>query len=188
MLLTNENKKRDNSKKELEKVSEEYYMPIYKYCNIRLESGKSYSYDITNEVFVLLCEKWDSLRKENIRAWLYRTADNMIKEFLRKHRTQMKKIKYIEDLDDYTADNLTYEQNFDDTDDKSNDEDTEIYKNEILNALSDEEKELFHMFYTKKLSYEEICGKLNISKENLKKRLYRFRKKITDAVYIKFNK
>jgi len=180
MLMVAENQKNFSSfdsKRELENISEQYYMLIYKYCYIRLESKNMYSYDITNEVFVLLCEKWDSLKKENVRAWLYRTADILLKAFFRKQQKIRKELAYIEDLDGFTADSLTYEQDFENI----SDEEIEIYRDEVLDSLSESERELFDMVFTEKLPYGEICEQLLLSRETLKKRLYRLRQKITGA-------
>lgn len=183
MLINNENQK-SNSNTELEKISKEYYLPVYKYCNVKLGAEKSYSDDITDEIFALLCEKWDSLRKENVKAWIYRTADNIIKEFLRKHRKQLEEFAYIEDLDDFTVNKLTYDQDFE----SINNDDIETYRGEILSDLSDDERELFDAVFVKKLPHKEICEQFSLSKENLKKRLYRLRKKLTESVYVKINK
>ena len=182
MLITGEN--RSNSKAELERVSEEYYMSIYKYCYIHLKSASSNSYDVTNEIFALLCEKWDSLENENIRAWLYRTADNIIKKFRRENGKIRKKLLYIEDLDQIAFNDLTYEQDFD----KMSDDDIEKYKSDIMNELSGRDKELYKMVFKDKLPYSEICGRLHITRDTLIKRVYRFRQKIKKAAYTKIHK
>ena len=183
ILTTNEKQKKKNSKEELENVSEQYYMLIYKYCYKKLNSNESYSSDVTNEVFVLLCEKWDKLQKEHIKAWLYRTADNLFNEFFRKNKKRLKELIYIDDLDDLTINNLIYEQNFENI----SDDDIDIYRDEIMHGLSESEKELFNMVFTEKIQYNEICGQLDISRESLKKRLYRLKQKITERVYVKIN-
>ena len=183
IINTNEKQKKNNPRAELENVTEQYYMPIYKYCYKRLYYNESYAYDITNEVFILLCEKWDSLQKENIKAWLYRTAENLLKQFFRKNNKLHEEVIYIDDLDDSTKNNLTYEQDFENI----NNDDIEIYKNEILNKLSESEKELFNLVFTERLPYIEICEQYSISRENLKKRLYRLRQKITERGYVKIN-
>jgi len=183
-LIDNKNQKSGISNAELERISKEYYLPVYKYCNVKLGDEKSYSDDVTDEIFALLCEKWDSLRKENVKAWIYRTADNIIKEFLRKHRKQLEELAYIEDLDDFTVNKLTYDQDFE----SINNDDIDTYRGEILSELSDEERELFYAVFVKKLPRKEICEQFSLSKENLKKRLYRLRKKLTESVYVKINK
>jgi len=184
VVVTDEKQKKNNSKAELEKVSEENYILIYKYCKSRLNASESDSYDITNDVFLLLCEKWDHLEKDNIKAWLYRTADNRLMEFSRKNRKTMNEFTYIDDLDDFTINNLSYEQNFN----YMSDDDIEKNKDEILNELPGKDRKLFEMVFIEKLPYETICKELSISKDNLRTRVYRLRQKINEAVYVKIHK
>jgi len=182
-LITNENEKKHNPKTELEKVSEEYYMLIYKYCRKKLQTNVEDIDDVTNDIFVLFCEKWNSLHKENIRAWLHRAADNIIKKFHDKNKRRHREFEYIDDLDDFTVNSLAYNQDFENISDKN----INTYRNEILNELSDKERELFEMVFTERLSYGEISEQLMISKDNLKNRVYRLRQKINKAVYAKIN-
>ncbi|MCM1506646.1 MAG: sigma-70 family RNA polymerase sigma factor [Ruminococcus flavefaciens] len=57
-----------------------YYQSIYNYCLSRLEDIYS-AQDCTQETFLVLYKKKDSVQEDNIRAWLYRTADNIIKNY-----------------------------------------------------------------------------------------------------------
>jgi len=184
IVATDETKKKHNPKAELEKASEEYYMPIYKYCRKKLRTNEAYAYDLTHEVFVLLCEKWDSLHKDNIKAWLHRAADNRIKKFYDKAQKRRREIEYIDDLDDLTANGLSYEQDFENI----SGDDIERYKDKILDELSDKEKELFGMVFTERLPYGEISEQLSISRDTLKNRVYRLRQKINEAVHTKIHK
>jgi len=165
-----------NDKKEIEQVFLEYYTPICKYCASRMPKHISYSEDIANEAFVLLCKKWHGLEKRNIRAWLYRTADNLIKEFFRKTKKEALNLEYIENSD--AANNLIYEQDFENI----SDDDIEIIKNRILSGLSDADKKIFAMNFIEKLPHKEIGQKLLISEEAVKKRVYRLKQKIISKI------
>ena len=156
---------------EIEKYFEEYYKALCFSCKARMPNHATYVEDIVNEVFVILCKKWHTLEKSDIRAWLYRVADNLLKEFFRKQAKETQKLDYI---DDFADDNLIYEQNFENIDDDA----IEIYKAEILSGLSEENKKLYDMNFVKNLSHEEIDKELRISEEALKKRLYRLKQKI----------
>lgn len=57
-----------------------YYQSIYNYCLSRVEDVNS-AQDCTQEVFLTMYQKINSLDSCNIRAWLYRTADNIIKNY-----------------------------------------------------------------------------------------------------------
>jgi RNA polymerase sigma-70 factor (ECF subfamily) len=167
-----------NDGKEIEKYFLEYYADLCKYCTVRMPNYRPYAEDIANEAFTLLCEKWHDLEKNNIRAWLYRVADNLLKEFVRKRAKEAKEIDYIETMDDIADSNLIYEQNFENT----SDNEVEIYKDEILNGLSDKDRQLYDMSYVEKLPHQEIRKELSISEETLKKRIYRLKQKITHAI------
>jgi len=87
-------------------------------------------------------------------------------------------------IDDLEENRLSYEQNFENTSENA----IEQHKEEILDDLPDKDRELFEMLYVEKLSYDDICDQLDITKENLYKRIYRLRQKINEAVYAKIHK
>ena len=60
-----------------------YYRSIYNYCLSRLNESYA-AQDCTQETFLIFYQKIDELDGENIRGWLYRTADNIIKNYIRK--------------------------------------------------------------------------------------------------------
>lgn len=182
-VKSSESQKKYEPKSDLEKVTEEYYSHILHYCYGKMQTKSEYASDITHEVFAILCEKWQHLHKEDIKAWLFRTADIKINEFFRKHKKTRNELTYIEDLDDFEHNRLSYHQDFENI----SDEEIEKHRDEILAELSDKERYLFDLFYIEKLSYKEICHELFISEHNLTKRLYRLRQKINEAVSLKIN-
>lgn len=67
-------------------IAQQYYDAIFKYCCVRLNNEHA-AKDCTQEVFLILYKKMDKLKlSENIRAWLYRTSDNVIKNYRRKNK------------------------------------------------------------------------------------------------------
>jgi RNA polymerase sigma factor (sigma-70 family) len=92
-----------------DEIVEQYYRAIYNYCQVRL-GDESATEDCTQEVFLTLYKKMDKLRlSENIRAWLYRTADNVIKNYRRKNRKIIslddKEVEQLSSEDVYEVDN-----------------------------------------------------------------------------------
>ena len=78
-----------------EEITRRYYQAIYNYCQVRLKDEYA-AEDCTQDVFLLLYRKMNKLKlSENIRAWLYRTADNVIKN----HRRKIKKTIPLEDAE-----------------------------------------------------------------------------------------
>lgn len=94
-------------KKNFEKAIRLYYQSIYNYCLSRLENIQS-AQDCTQEVFLVMHKKADSLDDENIRAWLYRTADNIIKNYKKtsskKKETSIDEAENISCSDSYNED------------------------------------------------------------------------------------
>ncbi|MBR1591737.1 MAG: sigma-70 family RNA polymerase sigma factor [Ruminococcus sp.] len=63
-----------------------YYRSIYNYCLVRLNDSYA-AQDCTQETFFIFYKKINKLDEENIRGWLYRTADNVIKNYNKKSVT-----------------------------------------------------------------------------------------------------
>ncbi len=65
---------------EFENTVRLYYHSIYNYCLSKVKDINS-AQDCTQEVFLIMYQKINVLDSCNIRAWLYRTADNIIKNY-----------------------------------------------------------------------------------------------------------
>ena len=62
-----------------------YCKEIFNYCYLKLNYNKEYAEECTQETFTILLLKWSKLAStDNIRAWLYRTSDNVMKNYNRK--------------------------------------------------------------------------------------------------------
>jgi RNA polymerase sigma factor (sigma-70 family) len=167
----------DSPEQKLNNICEKYYLDIHRYCASR--AGILYADDITGEVFELFCKKYRAIKHENYLAWLYKTADNLVKNFHKKQKRKMQKEKYI---DESLSELLSYNQNFE----TAGDHEIEKYKNEIIETLSDQDWLLFDMKYIEKLSISQISAKLSISGNNVKQRLFRLREKIKAEAAKKF--
>lgn len=86
----------------LEQLIRKYYPPVYYYCLGKLNSDPQGAADCTQEVFLLLCQKYQTLDLTgNIRLWLYKTADNMMNNYLRREaRHKHESLDEIEIEDD----------------------------------------------------------------------------------------
>lgn len=173
-LFSISNNKNSILKQKLDEISEKYYIDIYRYCSSRLKVDISYAYDITNEVFELLYKKCNTLQDKNYKSWLYETADNLLKNFYKKYKRKVEKETYIGDM----AETLSYEQNFENI----SEYEIEQYKDEILESLTEQERELFNMNNIEKLSRTQISERLFIPENTVKQRLYRLNQKIKDEV------
>ena len=69
------------------KIIEEYYQSIYNYCYAKLNFNHTNAEDSTQEVFLILMKKQKKLNlSDNIKIWLYKTADNVVKAYKRKNK------------------------------------------------------------------------------------------------------
>lgn len=70
-----------------EKVIDDHYQRIYNYCYSQLNYSHHAAADCTQEVFLIMLEKQKRLDMEgNIKIWLYRTANNVIRQYIRKRK------------------------------------------------------------------------------------------------------
>ncbi len=71
-------------KERCEVIVGEYYRHIFNYCYAKMMPDFQGAEDCTQETFTVLVSKRNGLDEDNIRAWLYRTADNVMKSYERK--------------------------------------------------------------------------------------------------------
>lgn len=72
-----------------------YYNDIYHLCLSRLKKEENAA-DVTQEVFLLFQEKYEGLEDEYIKAWLYKVANNKIKEQFRAIAKREKELELFE--------------------------------------------------------------------------------------------
>lgn len=139
-----------------EEITMRYYQAIYNYCQVKLKDEYA-AEDCTQEVFLLLYRKMNKLKlSENIRAWLYRTADNII----RNHKRRIKKIVPLEDTE-----NLSIE--FDYSIDTSLD-----------GIVSEEEYNLLVSYYIEGDSIDKIAREMDKTQAAAFKHIYRIKSRI----------
>ena len=70
--------------REFEEILQRYQKEIFGYCFKKMSFNKSWAEEVVDDVFLNLFEKWESLTiGDEIRGYLYRTADILIKKKLR---------------------------------------------------------------------------------------------------------
>ena len=71
----------------LEEIINLYYDEIKRYCHYKLPNDFHGAEDCTQEVFFILLKKHRELYiSERIHTWLYKTADRVIRNYLRKEK------------------------------------------------------------------------------------------------------
>lgn len=146
---------------------------ILKYCLIKLNNDYHVASDVTQEVMITLFKKWQSLKKDNITAWLYRTADNHIKRYY----TKLKKDKQYVIFD-------CEQQSVQQFENEKMKLETGIYKyiHKIYKSLDDDEKILFTYRYQQDLTLREISKIMNIPYSTLYDKLRKLKGKIETII------
>lgn len=68
-------------------IAETYYTEIYKFCYAALNCDEQAAADCTQETFFILVRKKHFLNLNgNMRAWLYKTAEGVIRNYRRKEQ------------------------------------------------------------------------------------------------------
>ncbi len=152
-----------------------FFEDLYKKYNIKLVNYafsiiKDYasSEDIVQDAFALYLQQEDiSLNYEQSRSWLYKTV-------LYKCLNHPKKEANTQSIDETIVAIKSVEEDFFDNISKCEDS-SAICK--MVNALSEENKKLFNIYYIQKLSHKEVADLLNISIDASKAKKMRLRHK-----------
>ena len=142
----------------LDTIIQEQYPHILKYCCKCLHGDIHAAQDCTQEVFLLLYRKIHSLdMTKDIRPWLYRSADRVVKAYLRKNPAPVET-----DAEPETADL------------------TDIPES-VFDVLSQEERELVDAYYSK-ADKQQIAKEKGITLQSLYVTMARIKKKLRKAL------
>lgn len=163
-----------NADKLLEEYCQNYKTSLYKYAYLRTGHDKDAAEDCVQEAFMViykrLCKGEEFFQPK---AFLYRTVDNFVKEYLK----DLQKRKKIQDAT--TKESAFFELPvFETLDEKT---ETEII-NAVFKEMSDKEKVIYRRRYIDKCNVRDIAGEYNISVSTVTTRLYRIRQKAEEIV------
>lgn len=151
-----------------------YYDELLSYISLRIKNEQD-AEDVVQEVFLLFQERYAILDDDNIRAWLYKVADNKIKEKYREI-AKYEKERLLSLFPNYeTSTEAVYEL---EEENKISDEEIEEKKKTVFSSLTDKELRLFEMVYNKHMEYAELAKALEITESNARVRVCRLRAKI----------
>ena len=151
------------SQETCEALIRQYYKELFSYCFARLGRSKTAAEDCTQELFVLFVTKRNDLENtDNIRLWLYRAADNIIRVYWRKNnRTEIS----IEDCPE--AQEIPSPERIDD--------DT----GSILDELSPDERSILEAYYDTDYGQRNAAArKLGISLSALYQKVHKIKLKL----------
>jgi len=133
---------------------------LINFCILRMKYDESAAEDVVQEVFLTLYSKKSLDLHGNIRAWLFRTAENKIKEYYR-HNPVHEGFPDTVELHDPTQD---------------------IESVGVLDMLSDEEKELVEEYYLYGEDKDKLADSHGLTLSGLYNRIKRIRKKISKVM------
>lgn len=148
-------------------IIEKYYKSIYAYCYTQLNYSKFSADDCTQEVFMILLNKQHRLDLEdsNIKLWLYRTADNVIRTYKRKNSRTADV-----DIDELV---IPVENDFEvRADDKA-----EV----LLERLNTDERKIIEAYYSSEYGDKsKIAEKFGLTTNQLYKIIYNIKQKLKE--------
>lgn len=150
------------------------YLPLIKYCNVRMGDARISADDCVQEAFIVFYNKLLSGEHiENPRAYLYRTVDNFVKRAVAQYARDTKHNLPLETAQELTVPELPF---------NAENLDYDLLAKELLNMLSEQEQRLYNLKYIERLPLSEIAKILEISPTAAAKRTSRLRKEIKDKL------
>ena len=138
-----------------ETLLKRYYSPILFYCCTCLNGDTFAAQDCTQEVFLALYRKLDTLQPDNIQGWLYAAADLEVKAWRRKHP---------ETVDLEAVPEPSYTPEF-------------LEQESLLDVLTDREQQLLRAYYSGEDRWS-VAKKFGLSLNALYLRVSKLRKKL----------
>lgn len=144
-----------------ELIINRYYDTVYNLCFARLNRNRQAAEDCTQETFLTFFSKRGKLEfTDNIQLWLYRTAEKVIKSYIRRNK------QILIDVDEVADKLISEEQSFEE-------------QSVAFDCLSEEEKELLTIYYD--YEYGErirLAEEKGLTQSALYNRVYRIKQKL----------
>ncbi len=168
-------KNKETIEKEFMAAYEQYSDDIFRYCSYQT-SNREVALDLSQDTFT---KTWQYIAKgenkeiENIRAFLYRVARNLIIDWRRKKKSGS--------LDALLDEGFEYEDDVDAMERHETGFDAELAK-DALEDLKDSYKEVLTMRYMDGMAVKEIADKLGTSENNISVKIHRGLQKLNEAL------
>ena len=161
----------------MRELYEKHFELVYKYCLSKLRHDEDAAAEVAHAVFEAAGEKYESLREHpNKLGWLMQTAKHMIRRrWTRSAKEAAKNIPLElvtalpDGRDPFDSVELT-------------EGDIKRITAEVLSGLSPGEREIYELFYRRKLTYAETAASLGVSEKAARARLARVKAKLTKRI------
>lgn len=159
-----------------EALWQEHEPYIRKFCEYKLQSLPDYVDDCVQDVFLALLKALDEGKEiAHSKAYLTKIALNKINDLYKSEEKRRKKIIPLDDVRETTDFDFSLTEEI-------SDEEIEKHLQEILNSLSDDEKQLIENFYIKKIRQKELAKEMKISENALRQQVFRLKRKIIKEI------
>lgn len=168
----------NGNKKAFEELVNMFYPDVYRLCCFYI-NDRNESYDITQEVFILVYKNLKNFRGDApFKIWLFKIAYNKCMEFLRKNSKNIKEIHFQNEENDQTdtLENFAIEKSENVT---SN---LKPLITSTLNCLPDRTRHIVELFYYMNFSCSEIAQLLDMSEGAVKTALCRARNTLKEKL------
>lgn len=167
--------KKQIANEKLERDYKLYYTNLQRFCKIKLKNQVQAD-DCVQESFYILYKHYIKNEEiKNVAGFLYKIADNLIKEQWRENQ----KAENVIQIDSMAETIAAKENNYSDIDYDS------LAENLIL-TLNENEKIIYKLKYIENKSIKEISQELNLSFDVIAKRLSRLRQKVKEQIKDQF--
>lgn len=160
---------------DLESVIKKYYDAVRSNA-LHSTRSESAAADITQDVFVLLCERWDTLKRDRVGGWIFSVLYRKLREYFRKTSRENAVIS----LDDTQASEIA--PSVEDVYFETDDDEIEAVRERVLSVLSDEERKLYEACFVEGRSYEDVCAVYSLSYAAATSRVKRLRRKLEKSI------
>lgn len=174
-------KNTDRQNERIERIWLANQVYLERICMSKLSDHPSEVKDVLSDTCLSLCvaiNQNNDIRDE--RAWLFKTADNIIKTKQKEIANKRKKEVSFYSRDNEMVYDVPYTVDFIESMVKEND----VYQkvSDIFSGLSEIERQVFILFHIKHLSYKEIAGMYGMTEDAAKQFNYRTKRKIAKLV------
>jgi RNA polymerase sigma-70 factor (ECF subfamily) len=140
---------------------EEYFDSIRLYIFFKI-AEKEVSDDMAQDVFMVVWEKRETIKLQNVKSLLYKIAAGLVIDYYRKSDVRADFTKWVRVNDIGSAISPQEQAEYEET--------MQFYEN-ALNCMPEGQREVFMMSREEQLSYKEISQRLDISVKAVEKRM-----------------
>jgi RNA polymerase sigma-70 factor (ECF subfamily) len=159
-----------------------YYEKILKFCVFALGGNRSLAEDCTQDIFLILYENMARLRDyDKIGGWLYKTADNISKQYaasLRRERKALAGPFKDPGHDGLPVDNISAKSVTSEEERIAEEKALGRARAAIGRRLKPGDKQILELAFRQKKPLKEVAARLNLSLSAVKSRASRLRQKI----------